>query len=343
MPLLEHCWCCTLRVAASVISIYLAVAYMIAFLMEMWWLWSTGGQLPHLGYVLIMAYLLTFILSAILVKGVSEKQIPNLLVWLFGVLVFLLPEGGLVLFMSFQFWKIYTIYGLTEITFWICRLIVNISGLICVHSLYSYWKEEKQVLSSLRDLNMASRAVHTGRRRPSVISTKGAPPVGYVNPAIISETDHPVIIPRTNLRRSPSLRSLPPPPRTPSPSPSVNEFNAALYNSRLKSLSVMDLRGGPPPTFTPVPTFNLPPHHPNNTQSLDRKLLYRSKSIGFFPTEDRMRNGYFGPLPVSGFVIDPTGRVAYIQDPRLEEKPWPADSKISIESDDMQKYRDVAL
>lgn len=341
--MLEHCFCCTLRVAASVISVYVAVAYMIAFFMELWWVWDTGGQLPHLGYILITAYFVTFILSAILVKGISDKQMPHLLLWLFGVLAILLPEGGLVLFMSLNFWKIYTIYGLTEITFWICRLIVNVAGLICIYSLYRAWKEEKQVLSSLRDLNMASRAVLAGGRRPSVTSRKLVPPpAGYTNPGYTSQVDQPIVIPRTNLKRSPSLMSLP--PRSASPSPSVNEFNAALFNSNLRSHSVLDQRGVktmPPANHVPAFVPPLPPGY--NTQSLDRRLLHRTRSLGFFPTEDRMRNGYFSPLSLSGFVVDPRGRVAYIQDPRIVEKPWAADSKISIESDDMHKYKDVAL
>uniref|UniRef100_T1I4H8 Uncharacterized protein n=1 Tax=Rhodnius prolixus TaxID=13249 RepID=T1I4H8_RHOPR len=121
------------------------VAYMIAFLMELWWVWDTGGQVPHLAYILITGYFVTFILSAILVAGITNKKMPHLLLWLFGIVAILIPETGL---------KIFSIYGLTEITCWACRLIVNIAGLICVSSLYFNWKEEQQVLTSLRDLNM---------------------------------------------------------------------------------------------------------------------------------------------------------------------------------------------
>lgn len=39
-------------------------------------------------------------------------------------------------------------------------MFLQIAGLICVSSLYFNWKEEQQVLTSLRDLNMVSTTVN---------------------------------------------------------------------------------------------------------------------------------------------------------------------------------------
>lgn len=354
MPI-DHCWFCSLRVAASVISVYITVAYVIAFLTELWWVWDTGGQVPHLAYILITGYFVTFVLSAILVAGITNKKMPHLLLWLFGIVAILIPESGLVLYMSFHFWKIFSIYGLTEITCWACRLIVNVAGLICVYSLYFNWKEEQQVLTSLRDLNMATpvRAVENGRRM-SVASMKSSIPPGsvaFTNQAFVSHPELPIQHqqPTPVLRRSMSVVSLPPMLHSlPPPQPFGNEFNASLFDTRLRSSlrsrSMLDLRevGRQKILSTPQP-------RPQYTRSLDRpsrrhRLQQQHQHHhhlphsmgGFFPAVagDRMSCGYFA-VPVTGFLLDPHGKVAYVHDP--------TGSRTSLGSDDMHKYRDVAL
>lgn len=304
--------------------------------MELWWFWDTGGQLPYLAYILITGYFVTFVLSAILVRGISHKQIPPLILWLFGIVAILIPEGGLVLFMSFQFWKIYTIYGLTEITCWACRLLVNVAGLICVYFLYLNWKEEKQVLTSLRDLNLASRAaVVENGRRASVSSDSKLPQVAYSNPGFNGIQDHPPTFPppHPHLRRAGSMVSIGSRKQIILNRPICNEFNASLFDSEMrssfKSRSMYNLH-------SPVPIQQTQQISNHSTNSLDRSLR-RYRSLGFFPSggDDRMRNGYFTVAP-SGFVVNEMGKVAFVQEPVIG-------SRVSIESDDLQKYRDVAL
>ncbi|KAK9508192.1 hypothetical protein O3M35_007909 [Rhynocoris fuscipes] len=361
MPI-NHCWFCSLRIAASVISVYIMVAYIIAFLMELWWFWDARGQLPYLAYFLIAEYFVTFVISAVLVAGISGKRMPHLLLWMLGIVALLIPESGMVLYMSFHFWKIFTIYGLTEITCWACRLIVNVAGLFCVYSLYFNWKEEEQVLTSLRDLNMATPVISVGNgRRMSVISMKSAvlpTNVAYTNQGFIPQPELPIQQPPTPqiMRRSMSVVSLPPllhpPPQVPPPPTFGNEFNASLFDRKLRtsirSRSLLDLSElgkqraliTPEQTATPVPQprqqIPQPQPRPHYTRSLDRTLSKRRRSIGFYPTvgTDRMSCGYFA-VPMAGFLVDQHGNVAYVHDP--------VGSKTSLGSDDMHKYRDVAL
>ncbi len=48
-------------------------------------------------------------------------------------------------------------YGIIELGMWIFRIIFSISGMICVQSLYSRWRDHKSVLRSLNELNVVLR------------------------------------------------------------------------------------------------------------------------------------------------------------------------------------------
>lgn len=146
------------------------------------------------------------------------------------------------------------------------------------------------------------------------------------------------------LYRSMSVVSLPPMlhPLPPPPQPFGNEFNASLFDTRLRSSlrsrSMLDLRevGRHQILSTPQPQPQQQPR-PHYTRSLDRPLRrHRRSTAGFFPAVagDRMSCGYFA-VPMTGFLLDAHGNVAYVHDP--------SGSKTSLGSDDMHKYRDVAL
>lgn len=52
--------------------------------------------------------------------------------------------------------RLETIYGVTELSCWLIRIVVNVIELILIQSLYTMWKDEEMVVKRLRDLNMTA-------------------------------------------------------------------------------------------------------------------------------------------------------------------------------------------
>uniref|UniRef100_A0A1B6MBI8 Uncharacterized protein n=1 Tax=Graphocephala atropunctata TaxID=36148 RepID=A0A1B6MBI8_9HEMI len=400
MALLEDCFFCSLSVAASVIGVYTLVAYLIAFSMETWWIVSTPVSLPSPAYVLCAGYLIVFVFSVLLLRGLSIKNSLYLLEWLVVVAALSVPEGVLVYFMSIHYWKIRSLYGLMELTCWICRAIVNVSGIICVQSLYSNWREEKEVIRRLRDLNM-TRVIPN--RRNSVSSqgngysksSLGTPTAYTPPPQLLNNGAFVPTLRRTAsmvsvLSRPPNPAMLmgPPPPiplhpfLAANPAVRASEFNASQFDLSLisslrtfsgqqvnKSYSMMDLRSvdsavGSAGSDTPRKTmsvidFPVEKKTPTHTQSLDRRILKLPAygrpippQIEGFYVAGRLENAYFPPFRSGDFSVDPVveymqGRESlYRQNMNVfyPNKPH-SRSKYSLgsDSDDFQKYRDIAL
>uniref|UniRef100_A0A1B6DAB0 Uncharacterized protein n=1 Tax=Clastoptera arizonana TaxID=38151 RepID=A0A1B6DAB0_9HEMI len=403
MVLLENCFCCSLAVAASVIGIYTLVAYIIAFLMEVWWIVQTEAKLPSPAYVLCAGYFLVFILSAVLLRGLSVKKTLYLLEWLLVIAAFSFPEAILVLFMSIHYWKVRSLYGLTELTCWVCRAVVNVAGMICVQSLYSTWREEKQVLRRLRDLNTASTLPN---RRNSVSGNghiKNA--LAYQNSGFsgsCSQLNNGAIV--TNLRSPVAQIHLSPGVQmfgNGVPQPLIqrplflqdglfyndnvllngtltnSEFNASTFNLALSSnhnnsnisrtQSMMDLRlfsnsfENPRKAMSVIDGNSVENTNPKLfTQSLDRRILkshgYEDEKLSKMELntlgDGRLRNAYFSPdfpfyprklsMQIAQnpqfYIYNRNINSSYNGNPKTR-------SKISLgaESDDFQKYRDVAL
>ncbi|XP_069684896.1 uncharacterized protein Rcd6 [Periplaneta americana] len=382
MAILETCLCCSLLVASAVAGIYALIAYVVAFTIELWWILEAEVTLPAPAYVLCAGYFFVFILSALLLHGLTVKRTLYLLGWLFMVGSFTFPEAGLVLFMTFHFWQVKSLNGLTELICWVCRLVCNIAGLLCVQSLYSTWKEEKIVLRRLQALNMASILTENGSSSTSIAgnghSKNGiVQAAGYTNAAFVGSN--------TSLSNIVTVASGPKRARSPSVShqhmgltshypgtqhfrvlsmPSmVSEFNAATFNDMLaagllgdmepprfklnRSQSLGDLSGGdlwrlnsyasPPAALVPVSDF---------TQSLDRRVLRCNARLRRAGSMDELNNLRYchsagGSLYCKGRlynVLQSPDFCVYGQ-PKFVNK-----SRTSLsESDDLQKYRDIAL
>ncbi|XP_034235042.1 uncharacterized protein LOC117641656 [Thrips palmi] len=174
MALLDSCLCCSLMVASFVIGVYALVAYVIAFAVELWWIVESEGGLPAPAHLLCAGYFVSLVLCAVLLHGLTVRRSICLVVWLVGVAALALPEAGMVLYMALQYWRLQSLYGLTEITCWACRLFINVAGVVSVQSLYSSWREESEVMRRLRDLNMSSTM--SNGRRGSVASSNGVVP-----------------------------------------------------------------------------------------------------------------------------------------------------------------------
>ncbi|PSN34901.1 hypothetical protein C0J52_16511, partial [Blattella germanica] len=309
--------------------------------------------LPAPAYVLCAGYFFVFILSALLLHGLTVKRTLYLLGWLFVVGIFTFPEAGL---------HVTSINGLTELICWACRLICNIAGLVCVQSLYSTWKEEKIVLRRLQALNMAS-ILAEGSSNPAVLAGNGHPKngmvsaAGYSNAAFMGST--------TNLSAIGGTASTPHHFRVFSPPAMVSEFNAATFNGMLaaglfreveppqfklsRSQSLGDLSQS---TMWRMSSYAAQPaaivdYVPMNaTQSLDRRMVRYNARLRRAGSMDELNNLRYchnngGSLCCEGRVyniLQPTDYCLYGR-PKFVNK-----SKISLtESDDLQKIRDVAL
>ncbi|XP_075219270.1 reduction in Cnn dots 6 isoform X2 [Lycorma delicatula] len=397
------------------------IAYIIAFSMEMWWILQSEEKLPSLAHILCAVYLFTFIWCGFLLRGLSIRKTVYLLGWSIVISILSFPEAGLVIFMSI-YYRVRSLYGLTELTCWICRVVVNIAGLICIQSLYSTWKEEKDVVRSLQGLHMKSLE---RPRRVSVVSNgevKGG--LGYQNAGFSASTTHlnSAKLSSTKQLAVPSLKrsvssasqysvlsrvsaqpyggSLPygingihqhPCPGSPfiRKSPlldqelkSPSEFNASNFDVVLASAirnpqninsnvplnrtqSMLNLSGNMS-DLTPRKAMSVIDYpvrvNSRATQSLDRRLIRQNRAsmsdLSYFAAGDgRIRNAYFS---TSLRKVDPRGGI--LLPPNIDyryQNQYPYDMNINIfysanrksmsrtsvgnESDDFQKYRDVAL
>ncbi|KAG8262956.1 hypothetical protein J6590_042757 [Homalodisca vitripennis] len=274
----------------------------------------------------------------------------------------------------------------------------RVSGMICVQSLYSNWREEKEVLRRLRDLNM-TRVIPNRRNSVSsqgngYIKSPLVAPVAYTPPPQLLNNGAFV----SPLRRSGSMVSVvsrppnssmmmaPPPLPLPlhpflaaDPAMRVSEFNASQFDLSLtsslqsfsglqmnKSYSMMDLRsvgsgGGSdtPRKTASVIDFPVEKKTPTHTQSLDRRILKLPAygrpippQIEGFYVSGRLKSAYFPPFRSGDFPVDPN--LQFVQGSDLIYRQnmnafYPSKpnsrSKYSLgsDSDDFQKYRDIAL
>lgn len=153
MAALESVGCCQLFTAGVCIGVYTMIAYLGAFIMELWWIIEHSVQLPVPAYILAAGYFSTFLVSLFLLAGLFLKKSKYLLGWLFVSVLFFFPECGLALFMSLKHWKLDT-KGIAELAFYICRAVINVVCIICIQSLYALWRQEKTVMRRLENLNV---------------------------------------------------------------------------------------------------------------------------------------------------------------------------------------------
>lgn len=154
MALLESCFCCSLAIAAGFLAVYLLIAFLIAFGFELLWILESEVALPTAAVLLCVGYFTLALFAAILVHGLATKNTVCLVVWMFAVSVLIFPEAGMVIYMSIQYWRIESQYGITELVCWFARILANVIEIIIIQSLYSIWKEEELVTKRLRDLNV---------------------------------------------------------------------------------------------------------------------------------------------------------------------------------------------
>lgn len=188
IPLLNRCCCFSLLTGAVFTGIYATAVYICAFAIELWLITEAKDELPSPPYILCLVYFIIWIMSVALLVGLALRRTQPILAWLLCLIVVFFPECGLVMFMSLYYWTLDTPFGTVELVFWIVRASMNILGTIQVFSLYSQWKEEKNVSRRLRDLSMHTSPMSNGYYTNPVIKTPlpGSLRAGYHNAAYLN-------------------------------------------------------------------------------------------------------------------------------------------------------------
>ncbi|XP_022911911.1 uncharacterized protein [Onthophagus taurus] len=379
MALLDRCFCCNLAIGCGFLGIYLLIAYLIAFAFELIWILESHNQPPTVAILLCAGYFTLALFAALLVHGLATKNTFCLVAWMISVTILTFPEAGLVIYLSIQYWRIETIYGMTELACWLARIVANVIGFVAIQSLYTIWKEEELVDKRLRDLNMTAVTLP---RDPASLGALSAVH-GYQNNAYDSSYDH-----VNNLKRATSMPLL---WNTAVPNNlgpflfdgyqfcTTSEFNASVFvpKSSLtdgsneaavkKSQSLMDLRiledhpiieeklAPIYPQWTPGQFLENDRTYPGYTLSLNRRTSSKMTKFasldnlnednkgshiiqhrtGFYaqPIENYGVPIYYGPLDGPDFLIYKK------QIDKFNSK----NSLSNTSTDDVQKYRDVAL
>ncbi|XP_050296837.1 uncharacterized protein LOC126736502 [Anthonomus grandis grandis] len=153
MAFIEKCFCCSLPIACGFFAAYLLIAYLIAFAFELIWIiLESSNVLPAAAVLLSAGYFIMSLFTALLLHGLATKNILCLVTWMFAVTILMFPEAGLVIYMSVNYWGTAHIYGKTELSCWLFRILVNVVQLILIQSLYSIWKDEELMEKRIQEL-----------------------------------------------------------------------------------------------------------------------------------------------------------------------------------------------
>ncbi|XP_064547017.1 uncharacterized protein Rcd6 isoform X2 [Drosophila montana] len=130
----------------------LLIVYLGAFSCEVSWLLEAHGELPIAAYALCSLYFVMFVATTILIHGLVSGLCWPLFAWSAAIGLLSIPELVLVMLMTTQHWGLQSVHGLTELTSYLIRLIINCLALICVIPTGIKWRRETQVLSQLQGL-----------------------------------------------------------------------------------------------------------------------------------------------------------------------------------------------
>lgn len=158
MVVLQSCLCCSLFTGSIFAGILSTFMYSLAFFIQLWWIVEAKVPLSIPAYILATGYLLMASLSTALLMALRTHRPQVLLSWVFLMILYIFPEAGLVLFMSLYQWGNRT-YGVVEISLWLVRVLSNLTGIVCVQSLWTEWREEKSLFRSLHELGITSSGV----------------------------------------------------------------------------------------------------------------------------------------------------------------------------------------
>ncbi|XP_066151766.1 uncharacterized protein Rcd6 [Euwallacea fornicatus] len=163
MAFIERCFCCSLPIACGFFATYLLIAYLIAFAFELIWIILEASKaLPAAAVLLSAGYFALSLFAALLLHGLATKNTLCLVTWMFAVTILTIPEAGLVIYMSVDYWGIGHIYGVTELSCWLLRILVNVIQLILIQSLYTVWKDEDLTEKRFQELTAVAIGAENG-------------------------------------------------------------------------------------------------------------------------------------------------------------------------------------
>ncbi|KAH8373017.1 hypothetical protein KR009_010267 [Drosophila setifemur] len=141
-----------LFIICCVVAVLLLIVYLGAFSCEVSWILEAHGELPFAAYTLCSLYFVMFVATTILIHGLVSGLCWPLFAWSGVIGLLSIPELVFVMIMTTQHWGLQSVHGLTELTSYLIRLIINCFALICVIPTGIRWRRETQVLSQLQGL-----------------------------------------------------------------------------------------------------------------------------------------------------------------------------------------------
>ncbi|XP_064105731.1 uncharacterized protein LOC135215185 isoform X2 [Macrobrachium nipponense] len=331
--------------------------------------------IPIPAYLLSLGYFIVIVMSVWMLQGLYRKNEKALLVWVFVMTLFCFPEMGMVIFMSLVHWKITSSYGLADLIFYLIRATFNLMAVVCVHSQYSTWKEDianSETLKRLEHLHMNTLTKNRGK------ATTDSTTLAYHNPAFVSSAEPTMSIPLsaspTLLQRSYSRASQisgyqDPPPQVlgalapmkmgvPGWDPyisvtreSQSEFNAAVFSPSSVGFMPLIAASRSEAALYPTAGYNIYHHNPQAMYPMDYPYVSSLPPTQAFSTQslDRrryVRRGRNGVPSTSMDALNIRTPAAYNHQvngmvmvrPNNESR-----SSLGADSDDLRRYRDVAL
>ncbi|CAB3226049.1 unnamed protein product [Arctia plantaginis] len=136
-PAVSRIFCCSVTAASGFIAAYALVAYAIALIYEIVWIFESQGGMPLASALLMVCYCVVIAATVTLVHGLIAKNNRCLLAWLIAVILVLIPECALVFYMSISHWGLQGVYGGAELACYVARLPAIVCGVVLVQSAYA--------------------------------------------------------------------------------------------------------------------------------------------------------------------------------------------------------------
>lgn len=359
-PAVSRIFCCSVTAASGFVAAYALVAYAIALIYEIVWVVESQSGLPIPSVLLMVCYIIVIAATVTLVHGLISKNNKYLLAWLIAVILVLIPECALVFYMSISHWGLQGVYGGAELACYVARLPAIVCGVVLVQSAYA--------LREARKAGYGNGAAVSGSEFDASHYIPDAPSA-FTNDGFLSDNGKSGSMPdlRRHLASRQSARSAygPPPPAYGPPPPAYWRHLAGAAS----------LRGYPKPYVPQHGTWVGP-----RTSPYDNPYKRRHSIVGAFTTdeypsknyeyEDRtdckseMAYPYYRPYaydprlyPEYGFYPDYKREEASYGVNLLRHDPYHfsgsrervfynmrnSHTSVGNESDDLTKYKDVAL
>ncbi|CAK1547786.1 unnamed protein product [Leptosia nina] len=142
-PAVSRIFCCSVTAASGFIAAYALVSYAIALIYEIVWVVESESGLPIASALLMICYCVVIAATVVLVHGLISKNNTYLLAWLISVILVLIPECALVFYMSISHWGLQGVYGGAELACYVARLPAIVCGVVLVQSAYALREARK--------------------------------------------------------------------------------------------------------------------------------------------------------------------------------------------------------